>query len=131
MTAGGAVPTILSMAVSGFCSATVGLFYGKLPFLVIAICVLWGISVVADSAQFSASVTELSDPSLTGTMLTIQTSLGFLITLITTHLIPALVGTFGWRYAFVPLALGPLVGISAMAKLRQLPESRNLAGGRR
>jgi hypothetical protein len=63
-------------------------------------------------------------------MLTIQTSLGFLLTLVTIHLVPQLVKVVGWRYAFVPLAAGPLAGIIAMTKLRQMPESR-LAGGRK
>ena len=93
-------------------------------------CLVWGITVIADSAQFSASVAELSDKDLVGTMLTIQTCGGFLLTLITIHLMPVLVEEAGWSLAFGILALGPAVGVVAMWRLRRSPDARKLAGGR-
>ena len=123
--------TIVAMAVSGSCAATIGLFYGGSPAALMALCVLWGISIVADSAQFSASIAELADPARVGTMLTVQTALGFTLTLITIHLLPHWVETMGWRHAFVPLAIGPAIGVWAMARLRADPRSARLAGGRR
>ena len=99
--------------------------------LVGALCLLWGVAVVADSAQFSASIAELSNRFLVGTMLTLQTALGFTLTLSTIHLMPHFVEWFGWRYAFAPLAIGPFLGVWAMARLRAHPESVKLAGGRR
>ena len=91
---------------------------------------VWGATIVADSAQFSACVSELCRPVYTGTALTIQTSLGFLLTLFTIRLVPVMVARAGWPYAFMILALGPFVGIWAMLKLRRLPEAARLAGGR-
>ena len=44
---------------------------------------------------------------------------------------PYAVDWLGWRYAFLPLAIGPFLGVWAMARLRAHPESRRLAGGRR
>lgn len=123
--------TMGAMAISGACALTVGLLFDAAPWLLILLCLVWGISIVADSAQFSASVAELSDPSLTGTMLTLQTALGFTLTLITIHLMPLWVEAFGWRYAFMPLAIGPLLGVWAMARLRAHPDAARLAGGRR
>lgn len=123
--------TMLAMAVSGTCAATVGLFYGGPPWLLTAVCLIWGVSIVADSAQFSASVAELSDGFLVGTMLTLQTALGFTLTLITIHLMPVWIEWLGWRYAFMPLAIGPALGVWAMARLRAHPDSMRLAGGRR
>jgi len=123
--------TIIAMAVSGSCAATIGLFYGGSPGVLVLICVIWGISIVADSAQFSASIAELADPARVGTMLTLQTALGFTLTLVTIHLLPHFVDAMGWRYAFVPLAIGPAVGVWAMARLRADPRSVRLAGGRR
>ena len=87
--------------------------------------------MVADSAQFSASVSELSEPELVGTMLTVQTSVGFLLTLVTIHLMPYLVEGLGWRYAFAVLAIGPFLGVVAMGRLRARPEAALLAGGRK
>ncbi len=87
--------------------------------------------MVADSAQFSASIAELSEPGTVGTMLTMQTSLGFLLTLATLHLMPAMVEAVGWRFAFAALAIGPFFGVWAMARLRARPESARIAGGRR
>ena len=123
--------TIIAMAVSGSCAATIGLFYGGSAAALLCICVIWGISIVADSAQFSASIAELADPARVGTMLTLQTALGFTLTLVTIHLLPHFVDAMGWRYAFVPLAIGPAVGVWAMARLRADPRSARLAGGRR
>jgi hypothetical protein len=92
---------------------------------------VWGVSIVADSAQFSASIAELSDRAWVGTMLTLQTALGFTLTLVSIHLMPYLIGALGWRYAFIPLAIGPACGVWAMSRLRAHPRSVALAGGRR
>ncbi len=123
--------TIIAMAVSGSCAATIGFFYGGSPAALLCLCLIWGISIVADSAQFSASIAELADPARVGTMLTLQTALGFTLTLVTIHLLPHFVDAIGWRYAFVPLAIGPAIGVWAMARLRADPRSVRLAGGRR
>ncbi len=123
--------TMLAMLISGGCALAVGFFFGGNPLVLTAICLLWGFTIVADSAQFSASVAELSNRELVGTMLTLQTSLGFTLTLVTIHIMPHLVDWLGWRYAFAPLAIGPFLGVWAMACLRRHPDSVKLAGGRR
>jgi MFS family permease len=123
--------TIAAMAVSGTCAATIGLLFGGSPAALVAVCIVWGVSIVADSAQFSASIAELADRARVGTMLTTQTALGFTLTLVTIHLMPHFVDALGWRYAFAPLAIGPAVGVWAMARLRARPEAARLAGGRR
>ena len=123
--------TILAMSVSGACALAVGFLYGGDPVWLVALCLVWGFAIVADSPQFSASIAELSDRGLVGTMLTMQTSMGFLLTLTTIHMIPWLAETVGWRYAFAFLAAGPLVGVIAMARLRYHPDAVKLAGGRR
>ena len=99
--------------------------------LLVALSLIWGFAVVADSAQFSASVSELSDERYVGTSLTLQTSFGFLLTLFTIRLIPSLVSRVGWEWAFVILAIGPLVGIWGMLTLRRSPAAALLAEGRR
>jgi hypothetical protein len=119
-----------ALAVSGSCCVLIGTLFGGNPALVMLVCIVWGISVVADSAQFSASVTELSPPERIGTMLTIQTSLGFLLTMVTIHLTPVVAARVGWHFAFGILAPGPVIGIWAMGRLRARPESSRLAGGR-
>jgi MFS family permease len=123
--------TIGAMAVSGTCAATIGFLYGGAPVWLAAVCIVWGITIVADSAQFSASIAELSEPPWVGTMLSLQTALGFTLTLVTIHLMPHFVDALTWRYAFAPLALGPVFGIAAMMRLRRHPAAARLAGGRR
>jgi MFS family permease len=123
--------TMGAMAASGTCALAVGFLFGAQPVVLGAVCLIWGVTIVADSAQFSASVTELSPPKLIGTMLTVQTCAGFTLTLVTIHMLPLVVSTVSWRYAFAPLALGPFFGVWAMARLRTLPESTRLANGRR
>ncbi|HYN21744.1 MAG TPA: MFS transporter [Thermoanaerobaculia bacterium] len=122
--------TVWSLAISGACSLAAGLFFDR-PGLLTAVCLLWGFAVVADSAQFSAAISELADPRYVGTALTLQTSLGFLLTLFTIRMIPPLVEWIGWEYAFIVLSLGPVFGIVSMLRLRRLPEAERMAGGRR
>jgi MFS family permease len=121
--------TIASMAISGACALCIGFFYGG-PWL-IAVAILWGFSIVADSAQFSACVTELCAREYLGTALTLQTSLGFLLTMFTIRLVPLVQARIGTRWSFAVLALGPLAGIIAMLFLRHRPEAARLAGGKK
>jgi MFS family permease len=111
--------TIWSMWISGACAALIGLA-APAPKVVVVVAVIWGFAVVADSAQFSALVTELAPPHAVGTALTLQTSLGFLLTMASIQLVPWLAAAVGWRWAFVVLAGGPALGILAMDRLRRL-----------
>jgi len=123
--------TSAAMAVSGLCSLTAGFLYGTSPWLLVAVGLVWGFAVVADSAQFSAGASELCPPERTGTALTLQTSLGFLLTLVTIRLVPVLERALTWRWAFAFLALGPAAGIWSMMMLRRLPAASKMASGRR
>jgi MFS family permease len=123
--------TSAAMAVSGTCCLAAGLIFGGNPLLLSLLCLVWGFAVVADSAQFSAGVSELCPVERTGTALTLQTSLGFLLTLVTIRLVPTLERLVTWRWAFGFLALGPAVGIWAMLRLRRLPAAAKMASGRR
>ena len=122
--------TIASMLISGSCALVVGILYGSSPVALVIVCLVWGFAVVADSAQFSACISELCQAEYVGTALTLQTSLGFLLTLITIRLIPTLVDWVGWRWAFAFLSIGPAVGVWAMSTLRRMPAAERLAGGR-
>ncbi len=123
--------TMAAMAISGGCALVAGFLFGGNPHLLIGLCLIWGVAVVADSAQFSSCVIELNSPDTIGTMLTVQTCAGFLLTFVTIHLIPPLVAAVGWQYAFIALAPGPFLGVLAMARLRAHPASTRIAGGRR
>lgn len=122
--------TIISMAISGLCAVLIGFFFGSSPLLVSLIALIWGFTIVADSAQFSTAISELSVREYMGTALTIQTSMGFLLTLVSIRLIPVLVGWIGWHWAFAVLVLGPIFGIRAMWALKESPAAMQLAGGR-
>ena len=113
-----------AMAISGACCIAVGFLYGRSPVALLILAAIWGATVVADSAQFSASVTELGDPRYVGTALTIQTCIGFLITTLSIWMIPLLVARVTWRYAFAALAIGPILGIVAMVRLQQMISRR-------
>jgi MFS family permease len=125
--------TIVAMAASGSCAIAIGLLFGAIPVVTLAIGILWGVTVVADSAQFSAAVSELAPSGTAGSALAIQTALGFLLTGLTI-LGVGLLGpgsATGWRIAFGLLALGPLAGMVAMWRLRRRPESTRMASGHR
>jgi MFS family permease len=127
---GRTVVTSAAMLVSGSCSLAVGLFFGSPLGALLPLLLVWGICVVADSAQFSAAVSELAPAEYVGTALTLQTSLGFLLTCATIYLLPALAATIGWRWSMSVLAIGPALGVWAMLALRLRPEAARLAGGR-
>lgn len=112
--------TSASMVLSGTCALIVGQFFGGNPVLLTTVVLIWGFAIVADSAQFSASVSEHCDKTLIGTALTLQTSMGFLLTLFSIRMVPTFVNWVGWEWAFAFLAAGPIVGIWAMQTLRQI-----------
>lgn len=120
-----------AMAISGSCALVVGLAFHLPPWIMLPLLLVWGMSVIADSAQFSASVAELAPPERTGTLLTLQTALGFALTVLMVQLLPLWIGFAGWSWGFAPLAIGPALGVWAMLRLRGRPEAVKLAGGRR
>ena len=110
----------VAMVVSGVCCVAVGFaFSAPFPVLVLLTWV-WGFFVVADSAQFSAVVTEVAPPDSVGTALMLQTSLGFLLTMVTIQAVPVVAELVGWRWAFAFLALGPVAGIASMLRLARV-----------
>ena len=122
--------TAAAMAVSGACALGIGFLFGA-PFpVVLAVGLVWGLTVVADSAQFSTIVTELADQSYVGTALTLQLAVGFTLTVVTIWLVPILRDHLGWRWTFAFLAPGPLAGLLVMLHLRRLPDSARIAHGR-
>jgi len=128
---GRTLTTAAAMVVSGGSAVATGLLFGAPPPVVVAAATVWGISVIADSAQFSASVSELAEPQRVGSALALQTALGFLLTAVSIQLLPFVLKAAGWRGAFAVLAVGPALGVVAMLRLRGRPEALRLAGGRR
>ncbi|HEV7180802.1 MAG TPA: MFS transporter [Candidatus Baltobacteraceae bacterium] len=106
-----------ALAVSGTVSLCIGWAFGGNPWLVTTLFALWGFTVVADSGQFSAAVTEYADQRYVGTALTFQMGVGFLITMVTIWLVGAVQATAGWGNAFSLLAVGPAAGVYAMIAL--------------
>jgi len=122
--------TIASLVVSGSCALIAGHLL-DCPVWLTVVCLVWGFSVVADSAQFSTAISELCDPRYVGTALTIQTCAGFLLTTLTIYAVPTIQSQLGWPAALSLLALGPVFGIWHMALLRSLPAATKMAGGRK
>ncbi len=125
--------TIAAMAISGTSAIVAGLLFGAPVPVILVIGLIWGASVVADSAQFSSAVSELAPPGTAGSALSVQTAVGFTLTSFTILGIGLLdpTGPDGWRIAWIVLALGPAVGIVAMWRLRALPEAVKMANGNR
>jgi MFS family permease len=115
---GRAESAAVMMACSGFLALTIGLLIDAPGWLVLVVGLVWGFTVVADSAQFSTLVTEHADQAYVGTALGLQMAVGFALTVVTIWLIPFLESEVGWRWAFAFLAPGPALGILAMLRLR-------------
>jgi MFS family permease len=120
-----------AMITSGACAVLAALLFGRTPLAVAAVATVWGFSVIADSAQFSASISELAERDRVGSALALQTALGFLLTAISIQVLPLVVERSGWPAAVTLLAVGPALGTVAMVRLRRRPEALRLAGGRR
>jgi MFS family permease len=125
--------TIAAMAGSGASAILAGLLFGASPAVVTLVGLAWGLTVIADSAQFSAAVSELAPPGTSGSALSLQLALGFLLTAVAILVVGALDPGDGstWRLAFWMLAVGPAVGIGAMWRLRRRPEALKMANGNR
>jgi MFS family permease len=120
------------MAVSGVCALLIGFTFDGPSWLLALVAIIWGISVIGDSAQFSAAVTELADQRFVGTAVTLQLGFGFALTVVAISIMPHVADWMGgWQWVFVVLVPGPAIGATAMLMLRRLPEAAALAGGRR
>jgi MFS family permease len=115
---GRAFVVIFSMAASGACALLVGACFSASAVVLVPLALVWGFFVVSDSAQFSAMVTETASADSVGTALTLQTSLGFLLSMATIQAVPGIVDAHGWPWAFAGLSLGPALGILAIRRLR-------------
>lgn len=116
---------ILSLFLSGACSLLIPFAFGRSVWLLGPLALAWGFFVIADSAQFSALVTESVPPHAVGTALTVQTSLGFLLTSVCTLLVYPIVDLVGWKWLFPVLALGPLFGIAMIRRLLRHKTARS------
>ena len=111
--------TIISMFISAICSILIGFTFGQFIWITLIICIIWGMSVISDSAQFSAAVSEIAEVEYVGTALTFQMCIGFLITIFSINLIPIIQRIVGWEWVFTILAIGPILGIVFMVKYRR------------
>ena len=107
----------IALAASGTCCLLIGFLFGAQMWVIAPLALVWGFFVVADSAQFSALVTESVPAHAVGTALTIQTSIGFLLTMLPMQIVPTLARQNGWRWSFAILSLGPAAGIWAVRRL--------------
>ncbi len=121
----------IMLALSGLCALTIGFAFDGPLWLLVAIGVLWGVTVIGDSAQFSAMATELADRSQVGAALALQLGLGFALTVVSIRLTPVVADWIGWRWTFLILVPGPVVGLIAMMLLRRHPGAVRIAHGLR
>jgi MFS family permease len=109
-----------AMIASAACCVLTPFVFGSSLAVLFGLAIVWGFTVVADSAQFSALVTDYTPRTHVGTALTLQTSAGFLLTMLSMRLVPPLSDMAGWRWAFVFLAPGPILGAMAMWRLNRV-----------
>jgi MFS family permease len=112
---------VRALAVSGACCAGIGFLFGQSLWLLAPVALIWGFFIIADSAQFSVMVTESVSAHAVGTAITLQVSLGFLLTTVTIQAVPVVVRLLGWPWVFALLATGPALGIVSILRLRRVP----------
>lgn len=109
--------SIFALVISSLCSIMIGFTFSAPIWITVSVAAIWGISIIADSAQFSAIVAEFSKPESLGTNLTFQMAVGFAVTIVSIYFIPFLANIVGWKWAFSALSIGPILGIWAMIYL--------------
>jgi len=119
-----------SMVISGVAAAATAVVFDAPSWILVGVLAIWGLTVISDSAQFSAIVTEVVEDEVRGTALTIQTALGFMLTVVTIFAVPLIAEATSWRWAFLVLVPGPIVGTWAMVRLKASPWAAKIAGGR-
>lgn len=119
-----------SMVISGTAAALTAAVFNAPSWVMIGLLLIWGLTVVSDSAQFSAIVTEVVPDDVRGTALTLQTALGFMLTLVTISVVPLIADRSSWQWAFLILVPGPIVGTIAMIRLKHSEWATQIAGGK-
>nr|WP_304214333.1 MFS transporter [Fredinandcohnia onubensis] len=120
--------TLWSLGVSGSITLIIGFFFGSSPWIIAILGIIWGVSIIADSAQFSALITEHSDQRYVGSSLTIQLALGYVFTIIVIFLVPLIESIIGWKYTFIILLPGPIIGFLSMYRLLQINTRNTIVG---
>ncbi|SMC43135.1 MFS transporter [Primorskyibacter flagellatus] len=124
--------TAIALGLSGVSAVLIGVSFDGPVWIFTVVALFWGMTVAADSAQFSAAVTELADQNHVGAALAFQMGVGFAITIVTIWMMPLIAEALGsWRWSFLVLVPGPVLGSWAMLTLRRMPEAAKIAGGRR
>ncbi len=122
--AGRALTAGAALAVSGACALLSPIAWGGPGWLLGVLLLVYGVSVIADSAQFSAALAERAPKDLAGSLLTLQTAAGFALTVVSVQLLPVWAEAIGWRYAFLPLVAGPVIGVWAMTAYARMAAVR-------
>ena len=124
--------TAILLGLSGTSALLIGFAFDAHPLIFLVVAVVWGLTIVSDSAQFTAAVSELADQRYVGSTLAFQIGVGYSISIVSVWLVPIIVDLMGsWRWSFLIIVPGPVIGICSMLALRRLPEASALAEGRR
>lgn len=125
----------LIFTASGLCSLAAGWLLGAPPLWLISLGFLYGFATAADSAIYSTAVTELAPPDRIGSTQAVQTFIGFAVgaamPVVAGSILDLAHSTSGWGLAFTFNGLLAITGVAALVWLRRLPQSAQMAGGKR
>lgn len=110
----------ISLLISATCCLICPFSFWFTPNIFFTYLIIWGISVVADSPLLSTLINKTSLKNYNGTALTLSTSIGFLMTIISIYFFNLLLESISIQYVFLFLAIGPIIGFISLAK-KSLP----------
>ena len=104
---------VIFLTASAVVSATIGWTTPLGLGIVLALAVLYGLLVTAESSTLSTAVAESAEPEVLGATMAVQSSLGFLVTAISPPLFGAILDLTGgrWGWAFLSLGAAAMLGV--------------------
>jgi len=133
--------TMLVMSFASIaCSLSLGWLVGLPLWLLVVIAAFYSFAAIGDSSVYSTAITELVPPRYIGAAYSVRSALGFGAGAFSPWVFGVVLDVtraaeaspaWSWGLAWCSIGIGALLGPLAALRLRRMPESAQMAGGKR